>query len=287
MIRSITADKSSFKSIKFENGLNVVLADRTKESTKKDSTNGLGKSTLLEIIHFCLGAYKGETLNKKKLEDWTFTLELELAGKIYSVSRNTNEQNLLTIVGDCSKWPLEIERNDAGKQFLNNSNWKKILRFLMFNGEFEYDQKYVPTSRSLLSYRIRRGGKPGGYLEPFTQYRQQSIWDIQVNTSFFLELGWEFASQWQILRDREKIIDQLKKAATSGLISDIIGNIGELEAKKIQLEARVKNETVELGNFKIHKQYRELENNSNQYTKDIHQQVNQNITDKRLLYRRV
>jgi len=58
MIRSITADKSSFKSIKFENGLNVVLADRTKESTKKDSTNGLGKSTLLEIIHFCLGSNK-------------------------------------------------------------------------------------------------------------------------------------------------------------------------------------------------------------------------------------
>jgi len=52
MIRSITANKESFKTITFEKGMNIILADRTKESTKKDSTNGFGKSTLIEIIHF-------------------------------------------------------------------------------------------------------------------------------------------------------------------------------------------------------------------------------------------
>ena len=56
MIRSVSANQKSFKTVHFEPGFNVVLADRTKDSTKKDTRNGLGKSTLIEIIHFCLGA---------------------------------------------------------------------------------------------------------------------------------------------------------------------------------------------------------------------------------------
>jgi len=67
MIYSVKSDKSSFKKIDFQPGFNIILAERTKESTKKDSRNGLGKSTLIEIIHFCLGANKGDTLSKKRI----------------------------------------------------------------------------------------------------------------------------------------------------------------------------------------------------------------------------
>ena len=56
MIKRVFANRSSFKAVEFQPGFNVVWADRTKESTKKDLRNGLGKSTLIEIIHFCLGA---------------------------------------------------------------------------------------------------------------------------------------------------------------------------------------------------------------------------------------
>jgi len=283
MIRSITADKPSFKPVVFKNGLNIVLADRTKESSVKDSTNGLGKSTLIEIIHFCLGGIRGETLTKKRLEDWTFTIELELGGKIYSASRNTTNQNQIIIVGDCSEWPIELEKNDSGNQYLTNNNWKSILGFLMFNIELEYAQEYVPTFRSLISYRIRRGGKVGGYLDPFSQYRQQLTWDIQVNTAYLLDLGWEFASQWQILKDREKILAQIKKESTSGIISDMMGNIGELEAKKIRLSDQIKQDDLELKNFKIHEQYHDIENESNEITHNIHEKINQNIVEKRIL----
>lgn len=86
MIYSIKSNKLSFKKIEFKPGFNVILAERTKESTKKDSRNGLGKSTLIEVIHFCLGASKGETLSKKEMEGWSFTVDLDLAGKRYSVT---------------------------------------------------------------------------------------------------------------------------------------------------------------------------------------------------------
>ncbi|NER51274.1 MAG: AAA family ATPase, partial [Symploca sp. SIO1A3] len=55
-IRAIRCNQASFQEVEFSSGFNVILADRTEESTSKDSRNGLGKSTLIEIIHFCLGA---------------------------------------------------------------------------------------------------------------------------------------------------------------------------------------------------------------------------------------
>ena len=56
MIHSIAANQPTFRPVKLTPGLNVILADRTKGSSRKDTRNGLGKSTLIEIIHFCLGA---------------------------------------------------------------------------------------------------------------------------------------------------------------------------------------------------------------------------------------
>ena len=91
MIHSIKCDNPSFKTIEFKSGFNVILAERKEGSTEKDSRNGLGKSTLIEIIHFCLGGSKGETLKKTQLEGWTFTLDLDIAGKRYSISRNTSK----------------------------------------------------------------------------------------------------------------------------------------------------------------------------------------------------
>ena len=36
--------------------MNVVLADTNADSEETEGTNGLGKSTLLRIMHFCLGS---------------------------------------------------------------------------------------------------------------------------------------------------------------------------------------------------------------------------------------
>jgi len=282
MIHSITSDKSSFKTIKFQPGFNVILADRTTESTAKDTRNGLGKSTLTEIIHFCLGGLRGSTLLKKQVEDWTFTLELDLGRKKFLVSRNTKEQSHVTIKGDCSNWEIQPETNDLGKQTLSNEDWKKILGIFMFNLESEYKQKYHPKFRSLFSYFVRPA-KEGGYLTPIQQFKQQLTWDIQVHNAYLLNLGWEFASEWQILKDKEKLLNSLKKETDVGILSDLIGKKGELAANKIRLKDQIEKEEVDMQKFKVHKQYSDLEKKSNELTESIHKMVNQDITDRKLL----
>jgi uncharacterized protein YydD (DUF2326 family) len=109
MIRAVRADKPGFKTVEFLAGLNVVLAERTKESSSKDSRNGLGKSTLIDIIHFCLGSDpdKRDTLRQPPLKDWTFELELTVRGTDLQVRRSTSDPGKVFVEGDVSDWPIE------------------------------------------------------------------------------------------------------------------------------------------------------------------------------------
>lgn len=284
MIHSIKCDKPSFKSVYFNDGFNIILADRTKESSSKDSRNGLGKSTIVEIIHFCLGGDKGETLSKKQLEDWTFMVEMDINGHKYSISRNTAKPNKIFVEGDFTAWPMKPEADTAtGKNVFARKDWVNVLGAVMFNIPDNYELKYRPTFRSLISYFIRKNGHSGAFLNPFQHYKNQKEWDIQVNNSFLLGLGWEYSSSWQVLKDRSSILNQLKEEAKTGIISNLLGNIGELEALKVRLEAQVKQERDNLKSFKVHPQYQTIEDEANGLTLQIHENININVEAKRIL----
>lgn len=283
MLISLGADKESFKEIKFKPGLNIILAERTKESTKKDSRNGLGKTSMIEIIHFLTGGNIPQTLKKSALENWTFTLKLKLKEKEYSISRNTKNQKMVVIEGDCSEWVISPEKDNQGRQILSNTNWRTLLGTLMFDMQKEYpDYKYAPTFRSCFSYFARLDER-GGFLSHDTQYKQQKEWDIQLSNSYLLGLDWTYASKWQILKDRKKILDQLKIEAESGILKDMHGSIGELEAEKIGLENDINIQQEQLTTFKVHPQYNKIESDANKITRLIHKDVNENINDKNLL----
>jgi uncharacterized protein YydD (DUF2326 family) len=285
MIHSVSANMPNFKTVNFRPGFNVVLAARTKEATKLDSRNGLGKSTLLEIIHFCLGANKGETLGKSALNDWVFTLEIDLGGKRYIVSRNTTSANKIIIEGDCSSWPLKPECDKkTGQQIISRKDWTKVLGVLLFGLHVSYpDFDYAPTFRSLFSYFARRNSTQGGFLNPFQQYKAQKEWDKQVNNAFLLELGWQYAAKGQALKDSLDIIKQINAEAKAGVLTGMLGSTGEIEAQKIRLESEIAQEEERLKEFKVHAQYREIENEANELTSQIHELSNLNIGDRQVL----
>ena len=278
MIRSVRCDQRSFKPVRFEAGVNVVMADRTKESTKKDSRNGLGKSTLIEIIHFCLGAKPGGALRAEQLKGWTFALDLDIGGRAVSVSRNTEHATRVVVEGDASGWPVQPDRDGV----LSTRDWNDVLGVLMFGLPIAAEeQKYRPTFRSLISYSIRRGRDAFG--TPFEHFRKQSEWDKQVNNAFLLGLAWEDASDWQRLKDKKKLVDSLRQAAQAGVVSDVLGSLGELEATKVRFEEQVTRDAASLRSFQVHPQYHDIERRANELTRLIHDEANANLTESRLL----
>ena len=55
MIYEVSSSSPTFRTVRFTDGVNIVVADKGEKSSINNSRNGLGKTTLIEIIHFCLG----------------------------------------------------------------------------------------------------------------------------------------------------------------------------------------------------------------------------------------
>jgi uncharacterized protein YydD (DUF2326 family) len=285
MIYSVGCDRPSFKSVRFRPGFNVVLAERTKESDTKDSRNGLGKTTLIEIIHFCLGANTkaGEGLLREPLLGWTFSLELELRNRRYRVYRNTERPKHIAVEGDFAIWPKKPDYDTkTGESILPIRDWNMMLGWLMFDlPASARDDAYNPTFRSMISYFARKGRD--AFSSPFEHVRKQQEWDKQVNNAYLLGLNWDYAREWQNLKEQASTLKHLKKAAGSGLMSNLMGTIGELEAQKIRLEEQVAHNQEQLNSFKVLPQYRDIEKKATELTAAIHKFVNENVSDKRLL----
>lgn len=283
MINKVYANKSSFKAVEFQAGFNVVWADRTKKSTKKDSRNGLGKSTLIEIIHFCLGAgaSRGKGLLVEALKGWEFSLELQLGDREIAVTRAVDEPRIVSIEGDASAWPIRgvIQK---GQLTYSVKQWNPLLGHLLFGlSVSDGEGKYQPTFRSLISYFIRRG--KDAFSTPFEHFRKQKEWDRQVNNTFLLGLAWQDAAELQMLKDRKKGLEEFKKATKAGIVKGFMGSLGDLEAQRFRLKAQCEREASELESFKVHPQYEQMQTEANLLTEEIHELVNATMRDKRIL----
>lgn len=282
MIHSITCDKDVFNSIDFTPGYNVVVSDITEASTSKDSRNGTGKTTLIEIMHFCLGSNLAGILKNEVLADWTFTVTLDLAGKQYNISRNTRNSKFVIIEGDIQS--LNYPKIDSENTLrISNRDWTQILEKEMFG--LDEKTKYAPSARSLLSYFIRRMSdwKGNSYVSPFENYPKQLEWDIQVNNSFLLGLNWIDASKWQILRDRERALKQVKKEIKAGNLPLWDGKVGDLEASNFIIEKKADALRKQIKEFKVHPEYKNIQEEANVLTKKIHDFTNEAYNQRSIL----
>lgn len=93
---SLSANKPTFKTVEFnKTGASFILAkqDKPEQSDKSKTYNGVGKSLLVSLIDFCLGASTTNKITKSlqaTLPDWHFILEIEINNQVYTIMRYTN-----------------------------------------------------------------------------------------------------------------------------------------------------------------------------------------------------
>ncbi|MFW8566968.1 DUF2326 domain-containing protein [Orrella sp. 11846] len=286
MIKAVCANRKGFHQVIFTPGVNLVVADRSIGSSQKDTTNALGKSTLIEIIDFCLASHvsPGKGLRTESLQGWMFTLELAIGGNDVAVSRATDTPGFVVIDGSTSEWPIQPCENKDGQRCLDIKKWRLVLAWAMFAlDEIASGLAYKPSVRSLLSYFIRN--QAAAYNTPFKYFDAQKTWDIQLHNAFLLGLDWEKAAMWQVLKDQKKVLDALKNAIKTGAVDGELASLGELEAERLRLTTRLEREREALSSFRVLPQYREIEKQINVLTTDIHALVNANVVDKRRLNR--
>ena len=263
-------------------GFNVILADRTEEATDKDSRNGLGKTTLVEIIHFCLGASttKGRGLRRPSLAGWEFHLVFDAGGKPITATRGTDRFGTIFVEGETDHWPIQPKSKDGRKAMAVNA-WNQLLGHLLFGLPLDLEGKGHPSFRSLISYFARRNAE--AFNDPFVHYRSQQEGDKQVHNTFLLNLSWRHAREYQLAKEKEKGLKALKQAAKLGVLPGPAETLGELEARRVRLAERVEENRARLAGFRVHEEYAEIEAAANALTASIQERTNTNLVDRRRL----
>jgi len=287
MIAAVTANRATFEPLKPQSGFNVVLAERTEQGTDHDSTNGSGKTLLLEIVHFVFGAdAQRSPVIDPHLAGWTFSVEFTLDKQRYSATRSVDEPARVYVAGDFSGWP-ESPRRDEETATLSYSvqDWTEVLGARVYGLPLAVDtSKFRPTFRTIFSYAARRGRR--AYGNPFSVIPQQPAWQRHVSNAYLLGLDWSIYQRAQQLEDREDSLVKATRAITSALKSGALGDfegIGDLEARRINLEREVRAVEEQLKTFRVDPQYHEHEKRATEITTTIHDLVAETVTDRETL----
>lgn len=285
MIKRISSNLPTFRAVTFNSGMNVVLADTNADSDETESTNGLGKTTLLRIIHFCLGSdiNKDRCLSHPDLNGVTFSLEFMAAGYECVVHRNTASPKTVSVTwAFISDLPLEFERKGS-MAILGLDEWKCALSARLMpeaqvpNGPM----KFTPTFRDLTHYFIRLG--KDAFTDPQTAFRGQPGPSRRVATSFLLGLNWPVQRELHMLQETRTSVTTALKALADVAEADNEKSIGDLEADRVLLEEALASREKEVSEFNLREDYHELEEELHTLDSEIHGLLNENHADSRLL----
>ena len=287
MIHRIYSNMPTFKELSFRQGLNLILAEKSPGATERQTGNGAGKSSLTELIHFLMGASpdKSSLFKTEALSGYTFGIDFDLGRAKAQIERTGDTSSKVTVrQANTENWPIELPKERLLKPLvIPNTQWRTVLSTLMF-GLMEDDDgtqvvKFGPTFRSLFSYFVRRQSA-GGFLSPIKQSAQQQLWDQQVAISYLLGLDWTVPQRWQQVREREKSLKELKKAAAEGTFGTIIGSIAELRTRLTLSEERSRQLREHVSTFQVLPEYRHLEHEASMLSHELGTLADENTIDR-------
>jgi uncharacterized protein YydD (DUF2326 family) len=271
MITRIFSSLQTFKELHFCSGLNVLIARKELGASTRQTRNRAGKTSLIEIIHLLLGANVGpkSLFRSEALTGVSFGMDFCLAGDPLRVERS-----------GALRSRVSVKNLRTGQDFsYGNTEWKSFLGDKMFGlGQLPEGVGWKPSYRSLFSYFVRRQ-LAGAFMTPERHSTEQQRSDWQTTLMFLLGLDWAIASEWQQVREQEKSLTHLRKIGRTGVLDEMVGKTSDLRTQVAVAEAKLKNRKDELSSFQLLPQYRELELEADELTRDLAELANANAID--------
>lgn len=277
MILSVASTLSSFKPLTFGPGLNVLLSTRAEGSGDKKTRNSAGKTSFVELVHFLLGADcdRDDLFRKKELIEHTFEGKFRIAGHEITVGRSGSNPARIFIEPEIAARlgiPTKVDKS-TGAVTTSNAEWLQYLGHSMFGlpailKSSPYAESYTPSFRPLFSYFVRRDGS-GAFTAPQLQAAQQQRWDWQVHLSFLLGLDWRLPHELNKVRQRERMLRELKKAAKGGAFGALIGISSELRSLHVTTSDRATRLRQQLDRFEVVDLFKELSKEAAQAKTEI------------------
>ena len=242
-LKKVYSNQKSFRTVNFNiTGPNFIVAKQKKlgSSEKGKTYNGVGKSLLVRIIHFCLGAGIKDYKNFcEKLEDWEFFLDFRIGDQEYTSKRSTNE-------------PRKIFLNDEELSLEKFNKKMKTLCFII-----PENISYL-SFRSLLPFFIRP--KKESYVSYNKPGKTGSDYQALLCNSFLLGLDVVLAQKkYEIRKEQERIKKLEKNFEVDSLLKDFFTGNKDVSLTLIDLEERIKKLDNNLNHFKVAEDYHEVQ----------------------------
>ncbi|WP_329455537.1 ABC-three component system protein [Streptomyces sp. NBC_01497] len=303
MLRQLRADDERFKTVTFQSGLNLLVAETTDVSRSTDSRNGSGKSSMIELLHFLLGGRPDNKhlVAREELRRTTFTLSLdwpELRQELRvsrsggdaktvtldpAVARRPGPTGLSRIAEPPSLWevaePETLPVTVAGPQKVHFTEWQALIEENLFG--LTGDHPGV-SGRALLSFLIRRVGDHG-FNEAVRSFARQPEGQAAPNLAYLLGLDSSLAARYQAIAVKKNARDQLKKAVNDPVWGRVVGKAADLRGEIAVQSSKIEELRRQIAAFRVVPQYEALKEQADKLTRRIQDLSTQDIIDRRNL----
>lgn len=255
---SLTANQPTFHPIHFnERGLSLIVGQREPNHTGKkgDTYNGVGKSLVVALIHFCLGSNTNKTF-EQKLPGWSFTLEFKLNGLRHTVTRSTERQAILELNGKQIK--LSEFKDFLLKETFPEATGQPHLSF-----------------RSLLPCFIRQGS--AAYKDYVLRLSNEPPFQRLLRYGFLLGLDTQLIHEKYRLKQELDLTAKAQKNLENDIILKDYFHGANAEIQLRDLEDKCRSLEADLKRFKVAENYGEVKQQADELSKKINDLRNQRI----------
>lgn len=244
------ANHQSFREVNFNpTGLTLIVGSK---STRGSTYNGVGKSLIVELLHFCLGSKKNDEF-EKKIPQWEFFLEFQIQGHNHVVSRNTSNQGV-----------VYLDHEEIKIAELNS--WLESRLFAIPEG--------IPglTYRSLIPKFLRRGLKQ--YVDP-RDTGDYSEYDKLVRNAFLLGIDVGLIAKKFTIRAEIAKLKQLRQNFRDDpLLKEFYSGGRDADILLSYIDRRIEELTKKKDEFVVAENFYELQKNADALAALIEQEKN-------------
>ncbi|MBP2071390.1 DUF2326 domain-containing protein [Thermoanaerobacterium saccharolyticum] len=262
----LRANQSTFHTIKFKDGLNFIIGRRENplKSDLKKTYNGVGKSLLIYLIHFCLGSRNTKPLTKK-LHTWEFTLDFKIEDDFFSATRNCSDP----------------------KYIILNNEKIKVEEFNRLMGEkiFYLTDEVLPglSFRALISRFVRPSKESYSKFDVF--HPKEDNYTRLLNNAYLLGLDPYLIERKKNIKEKMDSIKMMMKNYKNDEIFKEYFNAKavNLDIELYDLEEQTKKLKINLQDFKIAENYGEIKEKADKVKQEINQLENEIILMEKLI----
>lgn len=251
--------------INFKVGINFIFGKKEKSGDSKDSLNGIGKSTILSLIDFCLLSdfKRNERVYKERnrINDHLIVLEFKIDNTTYVIKRGVlrNKKVIFGTQENLEEYDLDI--------------LKEKLATLLFMRDDYYGEIKKSWYRKLMGFFIKIHKKKSNVFDDPIQYfppRMANSYELHQYHFFLLGLPNKLLCQNYELQEKTKNIDTVIKKLKS-LIEESydIQDIAKADSEIDQLKNQIKKVEELIKTFQLGKQHHNIEEKLNKFTKEI------------------